>query len=215
MQARPARLVVLALVTALLGPPLVATSEAAVVLCQRKNKIRLRVDACKKKEIRVDPGELTPCAPDSVRVAGVCLDRVEASIWRLPPGATELVDSIRNGTVTLEGLTTAGAFQLGDVDGFLCGPGDYPSTFPRTGAWTEPLYAVALPGVVPSRCVTWFQAQQACALSGKRLPTNAEWQLAATGTPDPGADDGSTTCAVGGTVVGGGGRPARVADAGV
>jgi formylglycine-generating enzyme required for sulfatase activity len=57
------------------------------------------------------------------------------------------------------------------------------------------LYAVSKPGVGPSTFITWFQAQQACALSGKRLLTNAEWQMAAAGTPDPGlAGDGKTTC---------------------
>jgi formylglycine-generating enzyme required for sulfatase activity len=54
---------------------------------------------------------------------------------------------------------------------------------------------VSIPGVPPNSCVTWFQANQACLLSGKRLLTNREWQGAAAGTPDPGvADDGSTTC---------------------
>jgi formylglycine-generating enzyme required for sulfatase activity len=42
--------------------------------------------------------------------------------------------------------------------------------------------------------VTWFQAEQACALSGKRLLTNQEWQRAAAGTPDPGADTGAPDC---------------------
>src|SRR4029434_1800862 len=40
----------------------------------------------------------------------------------------------------------------------------------------------------------WFQAQEACANSGKRLPTSAEWQGRANGTPDPGPDDGATDC---------------------
>jgi formylglycine-generating enzyme required for sulfatase activity len=49
--------------------------------------------------------------------------------------------------------------------------------------------------VSPATNVTWFQAQQACALSGKRLLTNAEWQMAASGTPDPGlGGNGMTTC---------------------
>ena len=47
------------------------------------------------------------------------------------------------------------------------------------------VYAQSLPGVVPSTSFTWFQAQQACANVGKRLPTNAEWQMAAAGTPNP------------------------------
>src|SRR6185436_17849437 len=61
-------------------------------------------------------------------------------------------------------------------------------------ATSEPVYAVSLPGVIPSACVTWFQAAQACALSGKRLLTNEEWQRAASGTPDPGLT--GTVCAI-------------------
>jgi formylglycine-generating enzyme required for sulfatase activity len=52
------------------------------------------------------------------------------------------------------------------------------------------------PGVNPQASVTWFQVAQACANAGKRLCTNAEWQTAAAGTPDAGADGGSTGCNV-------------------
>ncbi len=38
-----------------------------------------------------------------------------------------------------------------------------------------------------------------CALSGKRLITNQEWQRAAAGTPDSGVDDGSTLCNISAT----------------
>lgn len=78
-----------------------------------------------------------------------------------------------------------------------CSPA-FPATFAATGNWTSPLYAVSVAGVFPTGCVTWFQAEQACALSGKRLLTNQEWQRAAAGTPDPGTDDGGTDCNVGG-----------------
>ena len=54
------------------------------------------------------------------------------------------------------------------------------------------------PVVTPSSFITWFQAQQACANAGKRLLTNAEWQMAAAGTPDPGTDDETTDCNVSG-----------------
>src|SRR5262249_57996819 len=57
------------------------------------------------------------------------------------------------------------------------------------------VYAASIPGVFPAACTTWFQAAQACALSGKRLITNREWQDAAAGTPDLFPDDGATTCA--------------------
>jgi formylglycine-generating enzyme required for sulfatase activity len=48
--------------------------------------------------------------------------------------------------------------------------------------------------VTPSRFLTWFQAAAAARNAGKRLPTNAEWQAAALGTPDPGASPGPADC---------------------
>ena len=42
-------------------------------------------------------------------------------------------------------------------------------------------------GALPSYNVTWFQAQEACGASRKRLPTGSEWIRAARGTIDPGA----------------------------
>ena len=47
--------------------------------------------------------------------------------------------------------------------------------------------------VPPTICVSWFQAEQACAIANKRLLTNQEWQRAASGTPDT----GSPVCNVG------------------
>jgi hypothetical protein len=46
------------------------------------------------------------------------------------------------------------------------------------------IYARSVAGVIPMTRITWFQAQQALVNSGKRLPTNAEWQMAVAGTPD-------------------------------
>jgi len=45
-------------------------------------------------------------------------------------------------------------------------------------------------GVMPQVEITWFQAAAMCANAGKALCTNAQWQVAASGTPDPGASDG-------------------------
>jgi len=137
------------------------------------------------------------CAPDAVAVGTLCVDRFEASVWNVPEPTREnaaLVAAIQDGTATAEALEQAGATQLG------CGA-PFPTRFPPDGSWTKlaglssptpGVYAVSLPGVVPTACITWPQALQACFLSGKRLPTNAEWQRAAVGTPDPnppGADD--------------------------
>jgi len=52
------------------------------------------------------------------------------------------------------------------------------------------IFARSVAGVAPRAVITWFQAQQALVNSGKRLPTNAEWQAAVAGTPD------STACNV-------------------
>jgi len=46
------------------------------------------------------------------------------------------------------------------------------------------IFARSVAGVGPRGSITWFQAQQALANSGKRLPSNAEWQMAVAGTPD-------------------------------
>src|SRR5262249_48769076 len=80
-----------------------------------------------------------------------------------------------------------------------------PRQFSSDGNWTPVpgsnppspgVYAVSISGVLPSACITWFQANEACALSGKRLVRNDEWQRAAAGTPDPGTDNGTTDCNV-------------------
>jgi formylglycine-generating enzyme required for sulfatase activity len=137
------------------------------------------------------------CPPDSVRVGVTCIDTYEGSVWQIPnpTGANRaLVNKLKKGRATLADLTAAGATQLGCAFEHTA----YPPTFPVDGNWTAPVYAASVPGVKPSRCISWFQAEQACALSDKRLPTNQEWQRAAAGTPDPGAsDDNATQCEVG------------------
>lgn len=45
------------------------------------------------------------------------------------------------------------------------------------------IYARSVAGVEPRGDITWFQAQQALANSGKRLLSNAEWQMVVAGTP--------------------------------
>jgi formylglycine-generating enzyme required for sulfatase activity len=62
---------------------------------------------------------------------------------------------------------------------------------PRNGQWWKPgmarrppMYALSRGGVMPSRSITWFQANEACAASGKRLMAREEWFLAIQGTVD-------------------------------
>jgi sulfatase-modifying factor enzyme 1 len=46
----------------------------------------------------------------------------------------------------------------------------------------------------PHSSITWFQAAATARNSFKRLPSNAEWQAAALGTPDAGANPGAQDC---------------------
>jgi formylglycine-generating enzyme required for sulfatase activity len=140
------------------------------------------------------------CPPDSVKVGNVCIDTYEASVWQIAPANIALVKKVQAGKATLADLNAGGATQLSSSSS--CTPG-YGGTFPASGQWTPipgsnppspGVYAVSIPGVHPSACITWFQAAQACRLAGKRLLTNLEWQDAAAGTPDPGTDNGTSDC---------------------
>lgn len=134
----------------------------------------------------VGPQDLA-CSPDAVRSGSICIDKYEASVWEIPPGATATIAKIKNGTVTLAELTAAG-FQRGVAGA------DYGAGCPPNGNGCKNLYAVSIPGVTPSAFITWFQAAAAARNAGKRLPTNAEWQAAALGTPDPGDSPGPADC---------------------
>ncbi len=100
-------------------------------------------------------------------------------MWETTNGA--LIASIRNGTVTQADLTAAGAVQHGLLLGDLAAAG-----CPDMGDGCVDFYAVSIAGVTPSAFLNWFQAVAAARNAGKRLPSNAEWQTAALGTPDPG-----------------------------
>jgi hypothetical protein len=110
---------------------------------------------------------LPRCEDDAVLVGSVCIDKYEASVFRDPPGSP-LGEQF--------GLDDAN-YHCRD-DGSNC---------------ARQIFAQSLAGRQPSAYVTWFQAQQACAGVGKRLPTNAEWQMAVAGTP-AGEDDNATSC---------------------
>lgn len=133
------------------------------------------------------------CPPDSVRAGTVCLDKFEASVWRIPPPSTPTgetaIRKIRAGTVTRADLTAAGALQLGLAHRDLAANACF-----DTGNGCVDVYAVSIAGVQPAGFITWFQATAAARNSFKRLPTNAEWQAGALGTPDPGVGTGMDEC---------------------
>jgi len=103
-----------------------------------------------------------------VRVGPLCVDKYEASVWTTSDGS-------------------ASGAQYGDGgDNYPCADTGNDCTAGTT------IYARSEEGINPSANISWFQAQQACAASGKRLLTNAEWQMAAAGTPDPGSAGSDT-----------------------
>jgi formylglycine-generating enzyme required for sulfatase activity len=133
-------------------------------------------------------GKGASCPPDMVQAGSVCVDKYEASVWEVDPANTKLIQKIKSGAATEAGLIAGGAVQRGvQTDNYPCSD---------NGNDCNQIFAVSIAGVAPSASITWFQAQQACANSGKRLLTNAEWQLAAAGTPDPGTDNGTTDCKI-------------------
>ena len=103
------------------------------------------------------------CPVDMVAVGSLCVDKYEASVWNAA-GDTQY------------GLSSDD-YPCQD-DGSGCGEGA-----------VQPIYARSVADAMPSAFITWYQAGQACANAGKRLPSTQEWQMAATGTP-PGTGTG-------------------------
>jgi len=149
-----------------------------------------------------------------VPVGDFCVDRYEASIWGRKDGKAvdcaalqaAVDEALAKGWSESEIYLGNRASDCGSNPIAMCNfrqygspPGcngndacdDYPAEFPDSGNWSKPLYACVIKGVMPSRSMTWFQAAQACALAGKHLITNLEWQTAVAGTVDPGANNGA------------------------
>jgi hypothetical protein len=106
---------------------------------------------------------------EMVGVGPFCIDQHENSVWTQPTGGTQLTTDAK-----LDAACPDNGQPSGTAD-------------------CEDFYARSVSGVEPARRITWFQAQQALANSGKRLPTNAEWQAAVSGTPDSRACNVSTS----------------------
>src|SRR6266480_3906493 len=119
----------------------------------------------------------TSCPADAVLSGPLCVDKYEASVWETSDKKT--IEKIRSGEIKKAKDLAAAAARGTESDDYDDGAG-----CPDTGSHCVALYAVSVPGVLPSRLITWFQAAAACRNSGKRLLTNAEWQVAALGTPD-------------------------------
>jgi formylglycine-generating enzyme required for sulfatase activity len=155
------------------------------------------------------------CPTDSVVSGAVCMDKYEATVWRIPGATTSnkaIVLKVQQGKATAAALKAAGATQL--VLGLAQ---EYEPCHKNGQNCANDVYALSLPGEIPSRHMTWFQAQAACKNARKRLPSNAEWQAAVAGTPDTGSDNGTSDCHtgfVGGLVTPTGSRSDCVSDDG-
>ena len=109
------------------------------------------------------------CAADAVLAGTVCLDKYEASVWRVPNPTTmnaTLVRKIQLGRAARADLTAGGATQLGTAGD------DYTPCADNGQNCAASIYAVSLPSEMPSTDITWFQAQEACANAGKRNSQN-------------------------------------------
>jgi hypothetical protein len=120
------------------------------------------------------------CPAGMVESGVTCIDRFEASLWETDnPTAINLIKS--GSVLSAPQLIALGAIQRG-VSGI-----DYTNSKCNfNGGGCTNLYAVSIFGVIPARSANYFIGAAACRNSGKRLPSNAEWQAAALGTPDPG-----------------------------
>ena len=117
-----------------------------------------------------------------VQNGSTCIDTFEASLWKITNPAC--VGLIKQG-VKLPPVVSAGdAVQVG-INGV-----DYTDAQCQfNGGGCKNIFALSMPGVIPARSINYFIAAAACRNSRKRLPSNAEWQAAALGTPDPWPQD--------------------------
>ncbi len=121
------------------------------------------------------------CPVAMVESGPTCVDRFEASLWKVTD--TACIRLIKRGR-ELPIHCLIGAVQVG-INGV-----DYTDAQCQfNGAGCKNIFALSLPGVIPARSINYFIAAAACRNSGKRLPSNAEWQAAALGTPDPWPQD--------------------------
>src|SRR5262245_58243301 len=85
------------------------------------------------------------CAADAVAAGNACIDRYEASVWRVPNPSTtnaSLVAKIQQGTATTADLAAGGATQRGTAGD------DYAPCTDNGQNCASDIYAVSLPSVI-------------------------------------------------------------------
>jgi formylglycine-generating enzyme required for sulfatase activity len=116
------------------------------------------------------------CPNNMVQSGSTCIDKYEASIYKSSDSPC---------LAALKAAAEAGADP--PPCAFQVAVNDVASDAQckLNGGGCTNLFAFSKPGVIPARTINYFIAAAACRNSGKRLPSNAEWQAAALGTPDP------------------------------
>jgi formylglycine-generating enzyme required for sulfatase activity len=116
------------------------------------------------------------CQSGMVQSGSICMDQYEASLWKITD--ERCIKKIQKGKEI--DLEECGAIQVG-INGV-----DYTDAQCQfNGGGCKNIFALSLAGKTPAHTINYFIAAAACRNSGKRLPTNSEWQTAALGTPDP------------------------------
>lgn len=163
--------------------------QAATNALQASNAtLQAKVDALEKQIVDADcPSGYTPASTPPAAFlphAIVCIKGVDEIVKVGTSGSAFWVDRYE---ATLWDNVDGSGMQR-----FVNGTDDSSVNFPKNGQATVSLYALSVKARNPARMVTWFQAMEACAASGKRLPTGSEWLRAARRTTDSGAVDGSS-----------------------
>jgi len=132
--------------------------------------------ACAEGDVPVHTADGWTCQPERLCPAGF-VARAEESFTvcaRLLEGGAEDV------------MVKVGDFWIDRYEISSCG-GEV-----GTGPGTDTTaVACSIAGAAPAEGTSWFQTAQMCANAGKNLCSNAQWQAAVTGTPDPGVSDGA------------------------
>ena len=124
---------------------------------------------------------LAQCTAGMVESGSTCIDKYEASLWKITD--ERCIKSIKDGKdPTPQCLAAAVQVGINGID-YTDGQCQF------NGGGCKNIFALSLPAVVPARSVNYFIAAAACRNSNKRLPSGAEWQAAALGTPDPWPQD--------------------------
>lgn len=133
------------------------------------NQRQLTVNTDKLSALGAKLSTSSSCPTGMAQVGAICVDIYEASI----------VDKSGNAMDSIQAADVGGCQTTGN-------------------GCKGVIFAQSAKEAAPATGFNWFQANLACANSGKRLLTNAEWQAAATGTVDPGdKNDGNSMCNTG------------------